>query len=263
MSDSRRLRPLAARAPRAPSARALGSCTSSASTTTPGWWRRGSGETQTDDVRAPQPQAQDPGAARRRLHAHRERRDRHLSRLDLRSAPAAWCPPPAGRDAGALRRGLLLRDDGARRRTRSTWCVAIVTWRELYGEAPTAVAEAFAGFDRQVATVERALRGRPALPARRHLHRRRHPARDLSAVGGVLRSRAGGGSCRPIRAACSPGPPARGRRRSTTRSCPTDRRESERYDVAMCRRHPHPPRLRPTRHRRRDPRRARSSTCAR
>jgi glutathione S-transferase len=35
---------------------------------------------------------------------------------------------------------------------------------ELYGEAPIAVAEAFAGFDRQVATVENALRdGRPFL----------------------------------------------------------------------------------------------------
>jgi glutathione S-transferase len=35
---------------------------------------------------------------------------------------------------------------------------------ELFGEAPTAVAEAFAGFDRQVATVESALRdGRPFL----------------------------------------------------------------------------------------------------
>ncbi len=35
---------------------------------------------------------------------------------------------------------------------------------ELYGEAPTAVAEAFAGFDRQVATVERTLGdGRPFL----------------------------------------------------------------------------------------------------
>ena len=72
----------------------------------------------------------------------------------------------------------------------------------LYGEAPAAVTEAFAGFDRQVATVESALRdGRP-LPARRHLHRRRHPARDLPAVGGVLRSRAGGWAVGVSRAGC-------------------------------------------------------------
>ena len=104
----------------------------------------------------------------------------------------------------------------------------------LYGEAPTAVAEAFAGFDRQVATVESALSdGRPFLLG------------DIFTGADILlgtclqwaafygRALADGLSAYSSRVLARPA--CAGRRRSTTRSCQMGRRGSERYDFAMCR----------------------------
>ena len=57
-----------------------------------------SGETQSDEFGRLNPKRKIPVLARRRLHAHRERRDRHLPRRNLRGRDSGFVPAPATRD---------------------------------------------------------------------------------------------------------------------------------------------------------------------